>query len=717
MQKFRKPWSLIVSLAFFGIFAAHGAQTIRVKVPGGELKGKVKSINDKEVVLILKSGVEQPIPIQFLTREQVDRLQGSMVDPTDAKALFELAQKCYLNGQKNQAYELFQKIGALDASYRAKIADLIRGKIGKRAKKVASKNEPFTLRSVDEVHTEIYYQYAPAVVGLNCKIKSNDKLQYVGTGAVISPQGLILTSSTVIPEDAYEIKVYFTDGHVRSAELKQFHKESEGVLIQLTDSLKGLPFMKLAHSDKYKPGEPVYSWGNPHNSIPRDGTVSLSLGQLSGQYNVSSADDQSRYIGPVIETDAAVNPGSDGGPLTDAEGNLLGIMSLAFSPSRWLGLVIPTTRLVEGIPELKALEFGAKPQWTNGSGKVWARQLALQDAAIGVEPSVVGLWVVRQGDTQKPPANRKEEELSERKAFPRGRMRAMFERARPSGSCCSGIIVEADGTVITSAFNIGPIVSRARNPRDPRKIITKKRSVVNIFAYLADGTRVPAKVLGQNGTYDLAVLKLQGKRKTYPYTKLAKSSNLVSGSSLALLGRSESPGNATLNIGSVSAANRESGLCAQISTLMNYGNLGGAVIDIQGNLVGMASHLNSTTSWRQSCGVGFCLLSEKIDAVLADLKAGKKIKVPARPYIGISFDFNSNETRGVAVKSVENDSPASKAGLKAGDVITDFNGQEAEDQITVINMVAACKIGATVQVKILRGDTPQTLPLVIGVKK
>ena len=64
----------VLSLAFLGILSAHAGETIRVKVPGGVMRGEVKSVNDKEVVLILKNGVEQPIPIQFLTQDQIDRL-------------------------------------------------------------------------------------------------------------------------------------------------------------------------------------------------------------------------------------------------------------------------------------------------------------------------------------------------------------------------------------------------------------------------------------------------------------------------------------------------------------------------------------------------------------------------------------------------------------------------------------------------------------------
>src|SRR4051794_9437365 len=83
---------------------------------------------------------------------------------------------------------------------------------------------PDSIKTAEKTHVEIYRKNAPAVVGLSCmgmspatQVKGN----FFGTGVVVSADGLILTSTSVIPKDATEIKVYFTDGHIRAAEVKK----------------------------------------------------------------------------------------------------------------------------------------------------------------------------------------------------------------------------------------------------------------------------------------------------------------------------------------------------------------------------------------------------------------------------------------------------------------------------------------------------------------
>ena len=152
---------------------------------------------------------------------------------------------------------------------------------------------PDSIKTAEKTHVEIYKRFAPSVVGLSCngvvRANNNIKGNFFGTGAVVSADGLILTSTSVIPKDATEIKVYFTDGHIRPGEVKQSDEASEGVLVKV-DGEK-LPFMRLAPSGEYHVGDPVYSWGNPYFTIQQDGVVSLSTGEISGLYDASSVDD------------------------------------------------------------------------------------------------------------------------------------------------------------------------------------------------------------------------------------------------------------------------------------------------------------------------------------------------------------------------------------------------------------------------------------------
>ena len=176
-------------------------------------------------------------------------------------------------------------------------------------------------------------------------------------GAVISADGYILTNLTVVPEIAININITFSDGRIIPAEIVAVHDQSEATLLKLSGDHEGFAFMELADDRAVEIGDPVLTWGNPDFSIQRDGGVSLSIGRVTSLITIASRDDQSRYVGPVIETDAAVNPGGDGGPLTDSQGRLLGIQSLAFADRSWLGLIIPLSQMRQGVAQLAEIPF------------------------------------------------------------------------------------------------------------------------------------------------------------------------------------------------------------------------------------------------------------------------------------------------------------------------------------------------------------------------
>jgi S1-C subfamily serine protease len=556
---------------------------------------------------------------------------------------------------------------------------------------------PQPLQAEERANIDIYKKLGPAVVGLVCKGKmpNGQPGAFYGTGAVISADGLILTDITVVPPDSTDIKVYFTSGKILSATLKSVDKASEGVLLKA--DAKELPFMKLADTAQCKAGDPVYSWGNPYFSIQRDGMVSLSIGGISGLYDVSSVDDQSRYIGPVIETDAAVNPGSDGGPLTDMDGNLIGIMSLGFSRSRWLGLAIPTAKLVEALPELKTLPLSSRPTVTVANQRGLGTRLAMAEVSAGTARATVGIWISHEGDKIEAPSTRMGEMLVPIDSIPAGPERGKYEAKHPACCMVTGFVAGAEGTVLTSASHFDDKVSK-------------------IYVYLADGTRFEAQMLGKDTYYDLAALKIepgQGK-KLDSVEWVAAGSKLISGTDLAVLGRSEPRGPLTINVGTVSATGRSENTCTQISALMNYGNIGGPVIDLDGRVAGMAGHLNEKSVWRQNCGVGFMLNAQKIAEILPDLKTGKKLTHPERPVIGVQPDFGAATIVGARVAVVVPNGPAATAGLQAGDVIINFGGERISDWVRLLILIRTKKPNDLVAVKVKRGDKELPFDVKVG---
>jgi serine protease Do len=561
---------------------------------------------------------------------------------------------------------------------------------------------PLALKPAEKVHVDIYKKFALAVVGLTCMPRQKNPMLmaqgYYGTGAVISADGLVLTDITVIPADVkdrdMEIKIFFIDGKVLTAEIKAIDVKSEGVLLKIADA-KNLPFMKLADTKNIEVGDPTYSWGNPHSSIQRDGMVSLSIGAISGLYDVSSVDDQSRYLGPVIETDAAVNPGSDGGPLTDADGNLLGIMTLAFSRTRWLGICVPTSRLIEGLPDLKALPLAPRAQ----PSKAWATRLAIKDASAKAAQGTVGIWVSHEGESITAPESRSAEKVNPLPAIPENELRVALEAAHPESCIVSGFIADADGTVLTAARHF-------------------QGKVTQTYVYLPDGSRVEAKLLGKDTYYDIAALKFEpSAAMKFKATEWDTTKGLTQGTEIAVLGRSEPPGRLTINAGSVNGIGRFENSCRQISGLIDYGNLGGPVIDLSGKVAGMAVHLTEKSDWRQNCGVGFMLDAEMISKILPDLKLGKKVEHPRRAIIGIVPDMGALDVKGARLLNVVAKGPAGEAGLQRGDIILTFDGKPVEDGLGLVQAIRNKKPDDTVSVSAKRGEAEMKFEVKIGARE
>ncbi len=576
------------------------------------------------------------------------------------------------------------------------------------------------LKTTDLKNTEIYKKFGPAVVGIVCygpiAREGGNQGGFSGTGAVVSADGWVVTTTTTVPKGAHDIKVYFSDGHIRSAEFKEADESTESSMIKI--DLKDAPCMKISNSSDYKVGDAVYTWGNPYNSIQTDGGISFSSGNISGLYKTNSADDQSRYQGPVIETDAAVNPGSDGGPLTDSEGNLIGVLTLAYSRTRWLGLAIPSADIASKLSSFKALMSSRRVAPGGKDGQATALQAAFEESAARTGKGVLCLRVVREGDDEQAPADLKDYVANEFKATDESR--GDYEVRRPLNEFASAIVVSAEGAAITSLFNVddkkGRTQSAGRNrgARPDRKDSAAVNSVKNIYAYTADGKRYEAKLLGTSKSYDLAAIKLDlpAGTKLDP-VEFDTATPLFTGISVAILGRSEAPGGLTLNTGLVSAIHRYRDTCSQINSLLNYGNLGGPVIGLDGKVLGMAAHLSTETEWRQNCGVGFMLHAANIKKVLPDLVAGKNIPEKRPGFLGVMGDKDS-DVEGARVQEALAGMPAAIGGIKAGDVIVECNGKKIANWAELVGITTSLNSGDVVKLKVKREAVTLDLTVTLG---
>ena len=253
---------------------------------------------------------------------------------------------------------------------------------------------------------------------------------------------------------------------------------------------------------------------------------------------------------------------------------------------------------------------------------------------------------------------------------------------RPKGPV-SAVAWDAEGHVITSLFNVSGTIRKG-----------------GLRATLPDGRAVEAVLLGWDEEKDVALLKIDGAGLA-PLPR-ADFASLAQGSFVALVGRSPDRSNPTLNLGVLSALHRMRDTAVQSDAETNYGNAGGALVTLRGELVGVACQVKPDAVWGQSGGVGFACKLASIDSVIDRLKAGEKIAAPKRPDAGIMPGEGDPEIEGVQVAAVRPESEAEKAGLKAGDVMTEFDGKKLTDFESLREILDDKKIGDTVDVKVKR---------------
>ncbi|MEW6633724.1 MAG: DegQ family serine endoprotease [Pseudomonadota bacterium] len=239
----------------------------------------------------------------------------------------------------------------------------------------------------------------------------------------------------------------------------------------------------------------------------------------------------------------------------------------------------------------------------------------------------------------------------------------------------SGFIVSSDGTIVTNNHVIDGATS--------------------IKVTLDDGTELPAKLVGHDAKNDLAVLKVKAD-KPLPTIKWGDSDKLMTGDQVLAIGNPFGIGT-TVTAGIVSARGRDlhSGPFddfIQIDAPINHGNSGGPLVDVNGNVVGINTAIYSPNGG--SVGVGFAIPSDQAQTVVAKLEKGGDIEYG---YLGVQIQpvtedvasaIGLDHPGGALVSSVTDGSPAARAGIEIGDVITGFGGQEIKDPKDLSRAVA-----------------------------
>jgi serine protease Do len=235
-----------------------------------------------------------------------------------------------------------------------------------------------------------------------------------------------------------------------------------------------------------------------------------------------------------------------------------------------------------------------------------------------------------------------------------------------------------------------------------------------------DGKSFTARVIGTDPKTDLALIKVDGDGR-FPYVNFASNSPRV-GDWVVAVGNPFGLGG-TVTAGIVSARGRDIGAgpyddYIQIDAPINKGNSGGPAFDVNGNVIGVNTAIYSPSGG--SVGIGFDIPAETAKLVVAQLKDKGHVTrgwmgVQVQPVTSdIADSLGLKQAQGALVDAPQSGSPAAKAGIKAGDVITAVNGAPVKDSRDLARHIGMMAPGTTAKLDLMRDGKSQTVSLTLG---
>jgi len=259
----------------------------------------------------------------------------------------------------------------------------------------------------------------------------------------------------------------------------------------------------------------------------------------------------------------------------------------------------------------------------------------------------------------------------------------------------SGFFISADGYAVTNNH----VVDHAKS--------------VQVTA--DDGTVYPAKVVGTDPKTDLALIKVDG-NKDFPFVKFAEHSPKV-GDWVVAVGNPFGLGG-TVTAGIVSARGRDIGAgpyddYVQIDAPINKGNSGGPAFDVNGNVIGVNTAIFSPSGG--SVGIGFDIPADTAKMVVAQLKEKGHV---TRGWLGVQIQpvtsdiadsLGLKKAAGAMVDEPQSGSPAAKAGIKSGDVITAVNGVQVKDARELARTIGMMAPDTSIKLDVVRDGEPRSI--------
>ena len=265
----------------------------------------------------------------------------------------------------------------------------------------------------------------------------------------------------------------------------------------------------------------------------------------------------------------------------------------------------------------------------------------------------------------------------------------------------SGFIIDKKGVVVTNNHVI--------------------QGAEDIFISV-NGSEYKAKVIGKDPYMDLAVLQIESDEKFQPVT-FGDSDGARVGDWVIAIGNPFGFGG-TVTAGIISSRNRDIGLTRyddfiQTDASINQGNSGGPLFDLNGKVIGINTAIVAPGQ-SGSIGIGFAIPSNSASKVINQLMEFGETK---RGWLGVRIQEVTKEIaeveklekpEGALVASVSEKSPADKAGIKAGDIILEFDGKRIDTMRTLPKLVAQTKVGKKVKLKIWRSQKLISKNVILG---
>ena len=325
------------------------------------------------------------------------------------------------------------------------------------------------------------------------------------------------------------------------------------------------------------------------------------------------------------------------------------------------------------------------------------RPVSFADLAEKVMPSVVNISTTTTITTQANPFPFE---------FPPGSpFEDMFKdfgtpQKRKSSALGSGFIIDKEGIVITNNHVI--------------------QGAEDILVRVNGDKEYKAKVLGADPGMDIAVLKMETDENFIP-VKFGDSDKARIGDWVIAIGNPFGFGG-TVTSGIISARNRSIGLSRyedfiQTDASINQGNSGGPLFNMDGDVIGINTAILGPSG---SIGIGFAIPSNNAQRVINQLIEFGETK---RGWLGVRIQYVTNEIaeiekldkpRGALVASVAEGSPSEDAGIKAGDIILEFDGKIINEMSELPKIVAATDVGKKVNVKVWRNQREITKVIILG---